>query len=97
MDKWGLCYHNSIEGNFAQLQVAQQKIQGSSSTTVTNQRVEEVQQVAAQCAAEVAVIQTELGGLHAKISAPIEWLKGDSWCLCWGPVGCMIPQGQFWG
>ena len=40
--------------------------------------MEEVQQVAAQCAAKVAVIQTELGGLRAKISEPAEGCVWDS-------------------
>ena len=62
----------SIEGKLVTLQTTQQKIQGGSSTAVTERRVEEVQQAAAQCAAEVAVIQTELGGLRAKICIPTE-------------------------
>jgi len=60
----------SIEGKLATLQTTQQKTQGGSLTAVTEQSVEEVQQAAAQCVAEVAVIQTELGGLRAKISMP---------------------------
>lgn len=46
----------SIEVKLATLQETQQKIQGNSPVIVTEQRVEEVQQATAQCAAEVAVI-----------------------------------------
>lgn len=62
----------SIEGNLAQLQATQQKIQGRNSVAITKQRVEEVQQVVTQCTDKVGVIKTELGGLCAKISSPIE-------------------------
>jgi len=39
---------------------------------VTKQHVEEVQQAPAQCTIEFVVIQSELGGIHAKISEPTE-------------------------
>jgi len=62
---------NSIEAKLVTLQETQERIRGNSSTTaVTEQRIDEVQQVAAQCAAEIVGIQLELGGLHANISAP---------------------------
>lgn len=38
----------------------------------TKKLVEEVQQVATQSAAKVAVLQVELGGLCSKIEAPTE-------------------------
>ena len=62
-----------IEAKLMQLQAMQERIQGSSSSTVvTKQRIEEVQQLAAQCTAELATIQSELGGIHAKISVMTE-------------------------
>lgn len=63
----------SIEAKITQLEATQERIQGSSSTAaVTEQRVEEVRQVDAQCATKLAVIQSKLGGPRTKISAPTE-------------------------
>lgn len=63
----------SIEENLTRLQETRERIQGSSlATSVTKQCIEEVQEVAAQCTAELAMIQSELGGLRAKISTLIE-------------------------
>ena len=48
-------------------------MQGSNSdTTVSKQRVQEIQQAVAQCATDLAVVQAELEGLGAKISTPTE-------------------------
>lgn len=44
----------------------------------TNKLVEEVQQVMAQSAAEFAVLQVKIGGLHSKIEVLSEWLGGES-------------------
>lgn len=62
----------SIEGKLMKLHVAQQNIQSSSSVGVTKQHMEEVQQIVAQRVADVVVIQTELEGLRAEISAPTQ-------------------------
>ena len=61
----------SIEAKLMQLQATYQRIHGSNSAAaVAEQSVEEVQQAAAQCTTEVAAIQTDMVGIHAKISAP---------------------------
>lgn len=60
----------SIEGRLASLQETQQKLQADSVEPATEQLVEELKQPATQCTAEVAVVQLQLEGLHAKISAP---------------------------
>ena len=45
--------------------------------------------------AEVVVIRVEMDGLHEKIFMPTKLLKGESQCLCWGPIGSRIPKGSF--
>jgi uncharacterized coiled-coil DUF342 family protein len=63
----------TIEGKLAQMQGTQEQMQGSSSdTAVSEQRIQEIQQAAAQCAADLAAVRAELEGLRAKISAPTE-------------------------
>jgi len=62
----------SIEGNLASVQETQQKLQADSAGPTTEQLVEEIKQAVAQCTAEVAAVQVELGGLRAKISVPTE-------------------------
>ena len=63
----------SIEEKLTQLQETQEKVQGSSSTTmVFEQQVEEVQQATTYCTADLAAIQAELGGIRTKISTPVE-------------------------
>lgn len=62
----------NIEGKFATLQTTQQKLQADSAGEVTEKIVEDVKQVASQCTVEVGIIQVELDGLRAKISAPIK-------------------------
>jgi len=63
----------TIEGKLAQMQGTQEQIQGSSfDTAISKQHVQEIQQVAAQCTADLAAIRAELGGFCVKISAPTE-------------------------
>ena len=62
-----------IEGKLAQMQGMQEWVQGSNAnTTVLEQRVQEIQQAAAQCTVDLAIVRGELEGLRMKISAPIE-------------------------
>ena len=61
----------SIKAKLMQMQGTQEQMQGSSSdTAVSKQRVQEVQQAAAQCTTDLAAVRAELGGLRAKISTP---------------------------
>ena len=85
------------ERDYKQRHEMQEQMQGSSSdTAVSEQWVQEIQQVAAQCVVNLVAVQAELEGLRTKISAPMEWLEGESRCLCWGPIGCGIhPKACF--
>lgn len=60
----------NIEDKLATLQAAQQKLQADSAGAVTEKKVEDAKQAAAQCMAEVEVIRVKLEGLRTKISVP---------------------------
>ena len=62
----------SIEGNLVTLQETQQKLKADSSGAMTEKMVEDANQVATQCTAEVAGIRVELGGLRTKVSTHSE-------------------------
>lgn len=62
----------NIEGKFVTLQATQKKFQADNIGVVTEKRVEDTKQVAAQCRTKVAIIWVKLEGLHTKISAPTD-------------------------
>ena len=62
----------SIKGKLSSLQETQQKIQENSARPMTEQLVKQVKKAMTKCTTEIVVVQVELGGIHDKISMPVE-------------------------